>query len=376
MKIRSGFVSNSSSSSFILAYDKTKVLNGPEAIVEYITRNPDADILIRGKELSDGDDIFELSISQRRLIRKFSKRFIQYNQGERIHTDYIYDSPDETSYHKEQKMVPNIVGYVNYRLWGTPFDWKEPEVDMSDVENPKIELNEMLDPTKRDDTYEARREKSENYYRIKEQRTREARVKAKRDLQKEAIEDISSHDFHGIISKKEDVVSEEVYKDNRSSDEDYTDLTDFAERYLTDEAYDDGCGTVHNDPYVILCWSRYTDRQIVWDNIMNGSEPYFLCWRNPVFEYLTGDSGKYLVMYRIGPDEKKVLRENKDAFFGSERECTLYIDPRIVKTADGGRIEEDDLEKEMEVVVGEISVIDPGQDTVDFKAEFIQDKEV
>lgn len=375
MKIRSGFVSNSSSSSFILAYDKTKVLNGPEAIVEHITKNPDADILIRGKELSDGDDIFELSISQRRLIRKFSKRFIQHNQGERVHTDYIYDSPDETSYHKEQRMVPNIVGYVNYRLWSTPFDWNEPEVDMSGVENPKIDLEEMLDPAKRDDTYEARKEKSENYYRIKEQRTREARAKAKRGLQEEIIEDITSHDFQGTTPKREDVTSEEIYKDNRSSDEDYADLSDFAERYLTDEVYDGGCDTVHNDRYVVLYWSRYTDKQIIWDNVMNGSESYFLCWRNPVFEYLTGDSGECLVMYRIGQDEQKALEENKDAFFKSERECTLYIDPRIVKMGEDCRIEEDDLESEMEVVVGEISVIDRGQDVVDFKAEFMQDEE-
>lgn len=375
MKVRNGFVSNSSSSSFILSYDGTQVLKGPKAIVEYITANPDADVLIRGRELSDGDDVFELSLGQRRLIRRFSDRFVAHNSGDMVRTAYVYDPTASGEYRKVESVVPKIVGYTNYRLWSSPYDWNDPEVDMSDVECPDFNVYEALGPNKDDPAVRERKAAYDRYYRIREQRKKAAVEKAKEDLKAEALKELTGREFMGRTPGKDDVVSEEIYKDNRSSDEDYADLTDFAERYLTDEVFSDGCDAVHNDPYVILYWSRYTDRQVIWDNVMNGSEPYFLCWRNPVFEYLTGDSGKCLVMYRIGPDEKKALKENRDAFFGSERECTLYIDPRIVKTAEGGRIEEDDLEKEMEVVVGEVTVIDRGQDTVDFKAEFTQDEE-
>ena len=40
MKIRNGFVSNSSSSSFVLAYDKTGIMTDPKDIVAFIDNNP------------------------------------------------------------------------------------------------------------------------------------------------------------------------------------------------------------------------------------------------------------------------------------------------------------------------------------------------
>ena len=60
MKIRNGFVSNSSSSSFILGCNNAP-LNRAQT-VEYLKTNPDANILVVGASISDGDDIFFLSL--------------------------------------------------------------------------------------------------------------------------------------------------------------------------------------------------------------------------------------------------------------------------------------------------------------------------
>ena len=65
MKIRKGFVSNSSSSSFILKSDG--VFMGREATVEWL-KNPDnwnKELLVIGEEMNEGDDIFYLERDQR-----------------------------------------------------------------------------------------------------------------------------------------------------------------------------------------------------------------------------------------------------------------------------------------------------------------------
>ena len=58
MKVRSGFVSNSRSSSFIVGCSSTP-LNRAQA-VEYLETNPRANTLVVGAALSEGDDIFFL----------------------------------------------------------------------------------------------------------------------------------------------------------------------------------------------------------------------------------------------------------------------------------------------------------------------------
>ena len=61
MKIRRGFVSNSSSSSFILLRGSMAPLNRVQT-VEFLKNNLDASILVVGASLGDGDDIFFLDI--------------------------------------------------------------------------------------------------------------------------------------------------------------------------------------------------------------------------------------------------------------------------------------------------------------------------
>ena len=59
MKIRAGFVSNSSSSSFIITVkDKTQVLQDTYEIIAFLKANPDKDLMIIGSSLSEGMDVF------------------------------------------------------------------------------------------------------------------------------------------------------------------------------------------------------------------------------------------------------------------------------------------------------------------------------
>ena len=76
MKFRNGFVSNSSSSSFILKSDGVTL--DKKGTVEWL-KNPEnrnKEILIVGEEMADGDDIFYLSDSMKEFILEHEERFL------------------------------------------------------------------------------------------------------------------------------------------------------------------------------------------------------------------------------------------------------------------------------------------------------------
>lgn len=76
MKIRNGFVSNSSSSSFLLGCTKENKIVGGRNIVDYIREHEDAFITLNLGDLNEGDDIFELTHDMKRLILRFPEEFI------------------------------------------------------------------------------------------------------------------------------------------------------------------------------------------------------------------------------------------------------------------------------------------------------------
>ena len=73
--IRSGFVSNSSSSSFILkAKDSSYIMKTPKEIVDNLDKYHR--IIVVGRDMGDGDDIFELEPEIIETIKKYTQRFI------------------------------------------------------------------------------------------------------------------------------------------------------------------------------------------------------------------------------------------------------------------------------------------------------------
>lgn len=75
MKIRNGFVSNSSSSSFIILGSSAAPLNRAQT-VEYLKTDPNARIVVVGASLSDGDDIFCLDSKKVDFILDHEERFL------------------------------------------------------------------------------------------------------------------------------------------------------------------------------------------------------------------------------------------------------------------------------------------------------------
>lgn len=103
MMIRSGFVSNSSSSSFILKASKDGVIKTKEALVEYLKLHPEDRIIYIGRDLNEGWDVFELSNPMIKMILDHEERFLEngtfkvaYINPEKFHVEeFNIEEPDD-----------------------------------------------------------------------------------------------------------------------------------------------------------------------------------------------------------------------------------------------------------------------------------------
>lgn len=137
MMIRSGFVSNSSSSSFILKASKDGIIKTKEALIEHLKLHPEDRIIYIGRDLNEGWDVFELSTSMIRMILDHEERFLEngtfrvaYINPEEFHAegfnseetndegDVIEDLEDESLRHVLSK---NYV-LMDYRSIGQDLD--------------------------------------------------------------------------------------------------------------------------------------------------------------------------------------------------------------------------------------------------------------
>lgn len=76
--IRNGFVSNSSSSSFIITGKRGNFIEGIDNIIEYIEKNPDSNILIiLDKEMGDGINVFTPTTKIKKWLIRFKKPIIK-----------------------------------------------------------------------------------------------------------------------------------------------------------------------------------------------------------------------------------------------------------------------------------------------------------
>ena len=93
MKIRFGFVSNSSSSSFIILGSSTAPLDRVQT-VELLKTNPDARILVVGASMNEGNDIFFLDRERVDFILDHEERFLASFAEWKAYVDPVKFIPD------------------------------------------------------------------------------------------------------------------------------------------------------------------------------------------------------------------------------------------------------------------------------------------
>lgn len=82
MKTRNGFVSNSSSTSFMISVeDKTHVLEDTYEVVSFIQKNPEKEIMIIGPGMSEGHDIFVPDRDMKNFILENKSVFLSHYPG-------------------------------------------------------------------------------------------------------------------------------------------------------------------------------------------------------------------------------------------------------------------------------------------------------
>lgn len=228
MKIRSGFVSNSSSSSFVLAYDKTGILTNPKDIVEYVDAHPRKNIMFIS-DLADGWDVFELDMKQKNYLLRHKKRFIKYNQDPVKTIDWEADVGEDEDYPEIE--IPAVTAYTKVlSFYHYPHEYETPEVDMSDIEEVFFTLEEAIAATKDNAPEELRKraDRSNECWRIREERERAARKKQREDF----IEEVNSRLLEKENILPENLVVKIIEVDNDSCDPDGSYDSEFATRYF------------------------------------------------------------------------------------------------------------------------------------------------
>ena len=227
MKIRTGFVSNSSSSSYLIAYDNSAILTDPKEIADYIDENLRSPIMFKS-DLCEGWDLFELDMKQKSYLLRHRKRFEKFCKGTTAYTDYTAEKDENGNYPEIQ--IPIVQALTNvYRFYPYPYEWETPEVDMSDV--PKVELTTeesikgLSDDA--DEETKARFKESNNWYTIRCNRQTEARQQKKKDYIQEITEKVIAEGANPDTLKVELI---EV--DYSNCDPDGTSDWEFPERYF------------------------------------------------------------------------------------------------------------------------------------------------
>lgn len=120
--IRSGFVSNSSSSSFILKGGT--ILNSKEEVINNLGKG---EIVYIGREMGDGEDVFVLDENIERLIKLYPDRFLKYAPFIKAYlnpNEFRAETFEEMNNREEDS--ENIV-YIDYDSIGNDRGWEDDE---------------------------------------------------------------------------------------------------------------------------------------------------------------------------------------------------------------------------------------------------------
>lgn len=240
MKFRNGFVSNSSSSSYLIAYDKSRVLTDPQAIVDFIDNHPRQAVAFMSNML-DGDDVFWLDDHQKRYLLKHRKRFVKWNEGTQKVKDYSQWEDDDTGMPDWDKIPEKDSPYVTaitllYEFYHYPYEYERPEIDMSDWPEDTCTFADSMaviqgtadEETKKRVDLSTKRE-NERY-----KREKITRKKKKEEFLTKVRDKLISK-----IDNPDNLVVKLIEVDNRSCDPDGSYESEFAERYfgLDEETY-------------------------------------------------------------------------------------------------------------------------------------------
>ena len=332
MKIRNGFVSNSSSSSFYMAYDKTQVTNDPAVIVQFLNEHPNEQVLFRGIDLGEGEDLFFLNDEQKSLIRKFPEEFIALNSKPYTREVWIGDEvTDDSQSHWKKVTGPRITAYFFAEMTGLP-----------------------------DGSWNMTTEQWQEFY--KNERTKNAEEFCHKSLVENA----------GI--KEENYATEVVEVCWRSCDEE---TWEFADRYLTwewEENYSDFClerfDRKNKRPFVIFYENLVTDKnEILRAFDEKSADQLAICRTNKVFN--TIQKSTYLAVYKLGPKEKQLLKDSAEEFLKNPADYYMLVNPVILNKANETiKFPEGDLKYLL--AYGKLYVCQPGKNIPDFTTDIIK----
>lgn len=377
MKYRNGFVSNSSSSSFVLSYSKANILTDPKEILKYLKEDGKS-IIFKGWDLGEGDDIFELDEEQKSLIRKFPEEFVKTNSGTVTRENYVYDK-EADEYHLEGEIESSkltaYIGNIYFRDVSGSIDYYTPSVDMSDVPKVDLSVDEILAKDK-DVTLSEKCKISDNYYRIKEEREKAARA-SERD--KVLVEGRSSFMKRNPNINPEEVISEIVQVSTRSCDPDGCEgIEEFAERYLSSECFEDIDSFSFRKykkqeikPFAILYRRVLRDKADIVEylRIHERFNPSYICWCNEV--YNTVEEVENIDFFEVGEEERDLILKNSEKFIQNPKEVRFFIDAAIA--IGGASISVPPTDKlDVTTGYGKIARILKGTDLIDFKRNFLE----
>ena len=227
MKVRNGFVSNSSSSSFVLAYDKRRVYSDPAVIAEYIDTHLRDEILFHGTECCEGDDWFILDMTQKNYLLDRKKRFCKYNKGTHTATEIYFNEEKNEWDSREIPNVPYVEIYTDVYAFHGYNEEFQVNVDMSDWKSPHSYTAQEYVEKENDPEFQNAIEYSNKYYEERSKReTRIRKEERERYLNEVTQEAINSG------ADPDNLVVEMIQVDYNSCDPDGNSDSEFAPRYF------------------------------------------------------------------------------------------------------------------------------------------------
>ena len=354
MKIRYGFVSNSSSCAYLLIYKDDSVTTDPLEVIKALQEHPNQDIIFDGGPFGEGSDIFPLDPDMKSLIRKFPKEFAAQCSG--MQDDVEYHSNGDDTYTTTVNQIPKLVAYIGDAFL-TPCpdeSYTEWDVDMSDIPNPCPQYGEV-------DNWKGYLEDAESRKRIDDwYDLREQRWEAHR--KQEVAEAAKSWTDKGYKVR-------DVRVEYRACDDTY----EFKDRFLASESIDGYYGinrhysTLEDRPYLLTYSDIIKDKDKIIDVVKTLSTPSSLALANYNEVFESDSETVDMDLYMLGEKEIGLLLNNSDSFIKSGRSVMLFTDAKVFHNGD----DTSSLGAKLYLGYGKIAEIAPGQDVEDFKNTFI-----